>query len=330
MSSEPIVFVNVGWMERYEGISDKDPITGGFGYFRQHAFGHEAWNFAPLRGRVYGYVPRSQRINLRKLGARSGESEVNGVTVVWIARHPSTHVTKIVGWYLDATVRESHWESRRAGGHDVQYQIEAPEDQATLLQRDQRLFDIPTAKSKGNLGQSPVWYGGTDAFRDRALRYVHTGQLTVSSSSPKSSPRNDDPEARKRIELAAVQHAVRYYESDEGGRRHVQSVERDAKGWDLTVTAASLEVLKVEVKGLSGRECVVELTHNEYRAMLSAEHRDQYVVYIVTEADSAQARSHVFRFDRNESTAKRPVWLSPDGRKLRIQPLTAARLSIAG
>jgi hypothetical protein len=33
----------------------------------------------------------------------------------------------------------------------------------------QRLFHIPTAKVTGNLGQSPVWYGGTDQFRARAL-----------------------------------------------------------------------------------------------------------------------------------------------------------------
>lgn len=328
----PIIFVNIGWMERYEGISEDDEISGGFGYFREHKFGHEAWNFAPLRGRLYGYVPRSQRINLERLGAGSRDAEVGGVTVVWIARDPSINVIKIVGWYLGATIRSDHRAITRAGGHEVHYQIDAPANLAVRLKGDQRLFKIPTAQSsgKGNLGQSPVWYGGSEAFRNDVLKYVAVGGvLSTPASKSKLPPKNFDPEARKRIELAAVAHATRYYKSIEGGGRAVKSVERDNCGWDLTVTAPNGEVLKVEVKGLTGAECIVELTPNEYKMMRSVEHRDQYVIYIVTQADTYNARSHVFRYLRDESTLKDPIWASSDGRRLRIKPMTAAHLSVA-
>lgn len=332
-ATTPILFVNIGWMKRYKGIAADDEISGGFGYFHKHKFGHETWNFAPLGGRVYGYVPRSQRINLKNLGADANADEVSGVTVVWVARHPSTYAIKIVGWYLNATVRSDQWTLKREGGHVVDYQIEAPANQARLLDEDERLFDIPTAQrgGKGYLGQSPVWYGGSDVFRSKALNYILNGGalLPTAKTMRRPPPKNLDPEARKRVELAAVAHATRYYESKAGGKRQVRSVEKDCCGWDLTVTAPNGEILKVEVKGLTGRECIAELTPNEYKMMQSAEHRDEYVVYIVTEADTLRARSHVFRFQREPSTAKRPVWSSSDGKRLCIKPMTAAHLSIA-
>jgi Domain of unknown function (DUF3883) len=329
MKDTPLVFVNIGWMERYEGIAEDDKISGGHGHLREFSFGHEAWNFAPLRGRVYGYIPRSQRIDLTNLGAPQNADEVSGVTVVWIARHPSTHIIKIVGWYLDATIHSDHWTLKRAGGHAVEYRIEAK--RWTRLDPDDRLFDIPTAQSngKGNLGQSPVWYGGSNTFRSKVLDYIRAGGQLPAAKRSASPPKNLDPEARKRIENAAVAHATHYYRSKEGGRRAVESVEGDNCGWDLTVTAANGEVLKVEVKGLGGRGCVVELTPNEFNAMRSSEHRCEYVVYIVTEAETPRARRHVFRLRRDEGTARAPVWAAADGRRLRIKQMTAAHLSFA-
>ncbi|WP_410723360.1 protein NO VEIN domain-containing protein, partial [Burkholderia sp. SIMBA_042] len=76
---------------------------------------------------------------------------------------------------------------------------------------------------------------------------------------------------------------MRYYESEEGGNRTVSSVEEDNVGWDLTVTGGDV-TLKVEVKGLSGHELCVELTPNEYKQMVSPEHRAMYAVYVVTGA----------------------------------------------
>ncbi|WP_332122606.1 protein NO VEIN domain-containing protein [Azorhizobium caulinodans] len=127
--------------------------------------------------------------------------------------------------------------------------------------------------------------------------------------------------------MEAVRHATKYYESRSGGSQKVSSVEKDNVGWDLNVVAPTGAVLKVEVKGLSGRDVVVELTPNEYEKMKDPAHRADYVIYIVTEAGTSGARSHIFRYNAEISKAKELIWVACDGRQLKIQDRVAARLS---
>lgn len=328
---EPLLFANVGWMTRYEGQLDDDPTLGNHGWLKDHKWGHEAWNFKPFRGKVYGYVPgRSSKINLAHLGAVGKDESVSGVTVVFIARHPRTKQTRIVGWYVHAKVYRTvgHATLPRASDVSVQYQIEADAANATLLPTEQRQFPVPTKKVPGNLGQSPLWYGGTDQFRDAVRDYIGTGGV-MSTPKPRGkggSTRRADPEARKLIELAAVHHATTYYESKAGGSRAVQSVEADNEGWDLTVTSGG-EELKVEVKGLTGTHLCVELTPNEYKQMQSSTHRADYVIYVVTEAATRNARSHVFYYNALLSRGRDHVWTTEDGRQLQVEKLIAARLT---
>ena len=64
-----MIFLNVGWMKHYQGLSD-DKIRGGGSYIWKHGFGHEIMNFQPYRGRMYGYVqPSSETIDITRLGA---------------------------------------------------------------------------------------------------------------------------------------------------------------------------------------------------------------------------------------------------------------------
>lgn len=327
--SQPLVFINIGWMKEYKG-PDNDPTIGGHGYLKDHDFGHEAWNFAPTRGRYYGYIPRSARINLKRLGASAKDVSLQGVTVVWVARNPRDKKTKVIGWYRNATIHKDYdqIEIKRSRNTAISYQIEAPSEQGVLLLPDQRLEPVPTAKAKGSLGQSPVWYGNEE-FNKRIRKYIqsHIDGNAVRKIEDRS-PRQNDPRARKLIEVAAIDHATEYYESERGGNRKVKSVEGDRIGWDLTVTAGN-EILKVEVKGLSGADVCVELTPNEYKTMLSKEHRDQYVIYIVTQAGSSAAKSHVFYYNAEMSTAKEHIWLSANGQLLEIQEITGARLSVS-
>lgn len=331
MAHSKIVFVNIGWMKDYAGVSANDQAVGGHGYLKQGNIGHEVWNFMPFKGKVYGYVPRSARINLKNLGGSRTDEFVQPATVVWIARNPSNKKTFIVGWYKNAIVykENEHIKLKRKGGFEVGYQIVAQADDATLLPVDRRLYPIPTAKSKGNLGQSPVWYGVDQVFRDAVEDYIKSGGNFSAEKKAKSKyvKRQTDPELRKKIELAAVRHATAYYESAEGGSQVVDSVEKDGVGWDLNVTAPTGAILKVEVKGLSGKEVVVELTPNEYKKMKHGNHRSQYVIYILTEALTPNARSHVFRHNAEASKGGKLVWAASDGRELEIEPVIAARLS---
>jgi hypothetical protein len=328
---ERIVLINVGWMVRYRGLTN-DPTLGGFGWLKAHDYGHEAWNFLPVRGRLYGYVPRSAQIRLTRLGAGSRDEKIAGVTVVWIARSPRTGETFVIGWYRNATIHKNkdHLMVRRSPTLRVEYQIEAAEPDATLLDVEQRVLKVPTEKRPGNLGQSPVWYGNVE-FLQEARQYLKTRRVirkTRAHGRSGAKPRQPDPLLRKKIEAAAVQHAIRFYESKAGGHYAVRSVEGDRIGWDLEAKSGDVTLL-IEVKGLSGGEINVELTPNEYQKMMSPKLRRRYVMYVVTRANTAHDRSHVFYYNLDASSEKRHVWAAEDGRVLDIQPRTAARLSVA-
>lgn len=325
---ERLVFVNVGWMVSYQG-STNDPTLGGHGWLKTHDYGHEAWNYLPHEGNLFGYVPRSARINIDRLGANKTDEQLDDVTVVWIARNPRNKVTYVTGWYRGASI---HRENRyfkvvRPSGNTIEYQIRAPLSRAKLLSPDQRIIAVPTAKKPSNLGQSPVWYGNDD-FVARVRSYLALEGMKHPHKHPVRTGRKAiDPATRKLIEVASVRHAIRYYESDEGGNQTVSSVEKDNVGWDLTVTREDV-TLKVEVKGLSGQELRVELTPNEYEQMCSEKHRAMYVIYIVTEALSPTATAHIFYYNTEASHGNSYIWNSVDGRVLKIQEKIAARLTV--
>lgn len=330
--AEPLLFVNIGWMKRYDGQTEDDLTIGNHRWLKDHKWGHEAWNFKPYRGKVYGSVPgRAFNFDMTMLGAAKNDESVEGVTVIFIAREPRSKQTRIVGWYRNATVykKVGHATITRARNVKVQYCIVADQADCTLLLTLQRSMQIPTAKVPGNLGQSTRWYGGTDAFRNKVRQYVNSGG-TWDSTKRKStggSPRNPNPEIRKMIEVAAVRHATEFYESIAGGSWQIKSVEQDGVGWDLTATRGD-EILKIEVKGLSGDVVCVELTPNEFTKMISPEHRADYVVYVVTEAGSNKAKSHVFYYNALVSKGKQHIWITEDSRQLKIKELTGARLTV--
>jgi hypothetical protein len=327
---EPLLFVNVGWMVSYQGL-DNDPTIGGHGWLKTHDYGNEAWNFLPHRGKLYGYVPRSARIDLRRLGATNKDERLAGVTVVWVARNPRDGVTYVAGWYRNALVHRecNHFKISRSTDQVVEYQIQAPLSNARLLAPDQRTQKVPTAKVKGNLGQSPVWYGNAEYVARIRAYLKNDGVIKVPTEGKgRGTPKQQDAETRKLVELAAVRHAIAYYTSREGGYRIVNSVERDNVGWDLTVTGGDV-TLKVEVKGLSGSALCVELTPNEYKQMLSSEHRSMYVIYAVTNVLTPHAEANVFYYNAEASHGRNYVWATEDGRLLNIEPLTGARLTLA-
>lgn len=156
----PILFCNIGWMDKYNGILG-DSIKNG-GRYNKHAVGHEVCNFTNNKGTVYGYVqPVGDSIKIERLGASKGDKKINGVTVVWTAS-PETGGTVVVGWYEDAIVfrdlqpiEEPHVRQKKSGV--ASYRVSAPFNKATLLPIEQRELIIPRAV-KGGIGKSNVWF----------------------------------------------------------------------------------------------------------------------------------------------------------------------------
>lgn len=327
MNINDIIFINIAWMNKYQS-SHGDMPSGGFRYLKENPNKtvHESWNFKPNEDHCYGYVPRSAQINISNLGAKKDDEFVSGILVVWIARNPRIKETQIVGWYKDAIIHKhaEHVVIEREADYNVGYQIETLCQNVVLIPTDARSFPIPTGK--GGLGQSPIWYGGEKkSFKRDVLSYIGKGGSRAKS---KGSPRQNDPDKRRKVEQAAIKHATEYFRSPEGGRRQVTSVEKDNVGWDLEAVGDDGEILKIEVKGLSGKDFIVELTPNEYAMMISKDHRQSYMVYIVADALSRIPNAKIFRYNAELSKGNKSIWQSEDDEELQLEERTGARVSI--
>lgn len=320
---------NVGWMDRYDGPAQ---IIGGGSYVQEHGFGHETYNFKQWNGQYYGYVqPSGSSINVRRLGAEEGADSVGGMTVVWTAKRPRGGVV-VVGWYGQGIVHRSLKDApsdaprlditnteRRCG-----YFIEAPVSESRLLAVDERVIPVP--RGKGGMGQSNVWYADRSekatAFREFVMKMITTGNVpTISSGRGVRGKRGGwkvDVIKRQKVERAAVNAVAQWYE-----RRgySVASVEQEKCGWDLDAFHTdSHEVLRVEVKGLSGKDVFAEVSSNEYAKMIERK-RKGYRLCIVTEAlCQKNRRLHIFHFSDEQER-----WIDDNGRRLCIEEVKSAQ-----
>jgi hypothetical protein len=331
-SDPPLIFFRTGWMRRYAGLSDGDTIERGGAWVKEHGYGHEIMNFLPVEGHVYGYVrppgrpPEGQTdpyLSLRKLGASSGDDSLSGVTVVWVATHPAGGAC-IVGWYRDATVYRRPQTSppdspRQYMGDRLIYRTMARAEDATLLTPDERTFSLPQHQKNG-MGQSNVWYAtGSELgeLRRQVHEYIATRQLPrIGRQNGIRPPRQPDPLLRLKVEEAAIQATTQHY------RRlgyEVDSFEMDNIGWDLEARLGVI-VLRLEVKGLSGSEIVVELTPNEYAMM--ARHQASYRLCVLTSALRHDRRLTIFSHSQESGR-----WEADEGLPLTITTITAARCS---
>jgi hypothetical protein len=266
-----ILFANIGWMTHYRGNNKKDQIVGGGSYRNDDK--HEAFNFLPISDKCLGYVQPVKwgKIDLSRIDKNSADNDsLNDVLVVWIAKHPSAGGTYIVGWYKNATVYKTFQESNALERNKYGFNICAKTDDCTLIPVDQRTFLVPRAntKGKGFLGQSNIWYADSSdisiqKFRKEVLDYIQNyskaaGKLSVSSLKV-------DAEARKRVEMTAVNYVIKEYQSL--GYK-VTSREKENVGWDLDAEKNGI-YLKLEVKGLAQSQVSVRISNNEYNSMMS-------------------------------------------------------------
>jgi hypothetical protein len=178
-------------------------------------------------------------------------------------------------------------------------------------------------------GRSVIYYGTEKLNRD-VMRFIESQgrwQGKQAQSGRKGVGRQQDPEERRRVEEAAVKHATAYYRKKLGDNSCVTSVEKECKGWDLEVRQRSGELLYVEVKGSSGSEPGADLTVKEYEKLCDPKIQNRYVIYIVTEAGTRNARGHIFRF--REKSGSVGSWVSDDGRALDFERLVAARITVS-
>jgi len=111
--------------------------------------------------------------------------------------------------------------------------------------------------------------------------------------------------------------------SEHYGGHSVESVETQAKGWDLEVTTNSGKLL-VEVKGLLNEVLSAELTPNAYRNMMKPEHREHYVIFVLNRTLAEKPAGPIPSVFWHAGCNK---WTTEDGRVLDIKPRTGAVIS---
>lgn len=325
-----MIFFNIGWMSSYSGYSPNDPTLGGHGHLKKNRHGAESHNFAPVDGRLYGYRPPGEKkIEISRLGAGRKDHTIEGITVVWIARHPKSKDAFVVGWYKNAVVHRGTQPLPSAAASQQrlydEFMVEADEKNCRLLPPEARTFQIlSTHRRPGGFGQSPTFYDILDLYRSDVARYIASVEGNIAISRKRSTRRTRsrvDPEIRLKIERTAVDHAISYYASDIGGGWDVESVETLGKGWDLECRRED-EILLVEVKGCGGSDLAAELTPNEWSKMKHPDHQNSYSLYIVTDCLSGFPVPSIFRH-RNAK------WQTDDGRSLSIEIREGARVRSA-
>lgn len=319
-----MIFFNITWMERYEGLEGNGALVhGGGSYVEEHGYGHEMFNFKKIEDKVYGYVQPSGTNNLQRIGGSEDTEYIDGVLVVFTATHKGGG-THIVGWYKDARVfrnyQESDLEARRFGANIIGYYAFAAAANATLLSEDERpSFPKIPRRTKGGMGQSNVWYADTlevIGFKKEVLQHVERHEKKKDRRRKQIVSRQVDVEKRRKVEKAAIEQVTKEY-SDRNF--DVISVESENLGWDLEARYKKTE-LKLEVKGLSGREVSVMISPNEFKHMNSL--KDSYRLCVVTESLS-NPNIYVFSY-----SLEKGKWLSEDGEVLVIDQIISARCYI--
>lgn len=306
-----LVFMHTAWMDRYEGEEDQPPRGGG-SFVSENGWGGELFNFRDEDGYVYGYVSSAgDSINIDRLGADTTDDCIDDVYVIWTATHPEGGV-RIAGWYENATVHRSYQfdtslDSRMINGRYIVYIVKARSEDAWLLPSEMR--DFPIKVGKGWMGQANVWYADRperEEFRADVLAYLQN-QRSILLKPHRSSPMGArDIHNRYEAEQAAVQVVSRYFERS---GYVVRSVESDNVGWDLEASKGK-ELLRLEVKGLSGDAITVQLTPNEYEQM--REQKSSYRICVVTRGLELDPSLWVFAYVDG-------YWENVVGKKVRLQ-----------
>ena len=145
-------------------------------------------------------------------------------------------------------------------------------------------------------------------------QYILKGTIPSTKKTKKGTPRQIDPLKRIEVETKAVKFVIKHYKKL---GYELVSVEKDNVGWDLTATIDKIS-LKLEVKGLSGKEIATELTPNEF-INLQVD-KINYRLCIVTETLTTP-KLKVF-----SHSADNNKWTSEDGTTLRFEKIISARI----
>ncbi len=128
--------------------------------------------------------------------------------------------------------------------------------------------------------------------------------------------RQQDVLKKQKVEQIAINTTLEYFK-DLGF--DVCSKENDNLGWDLEAIKEN-QILRIEVKGLSGKNVAFEFSPNEYSKL--KEYSESYVISVVTNCLEFPIL-HNFRFDMTENS-----WKDRFGNQIEIKEIVGARMRL--
>ena len=188
-----VLICRISWMREYRGLTNDAIIVPAGAFPKQNGWGGECWNFRTSHGRMYGYArvnPRADPVPVvRRLNSGAVASEVDDVTVVWVAHKGAIDETYVIGWFERATVSgqfldrpdaeriasEAHAAGVEVGvsQEELQYFVTCEKEDARLLAESERAFPVPTGKG-WMASQSLLFYpdgGESRSFADEHERF---------------------------------------------------------------------------------------------------------------------------------------------------------------
>jgi Domain of unknown function (DUF3883) len=230
-----VLFARLGSMTYYAGPQEGDEKPkGGFSFSKEHV-GHEVFNFANFKGRVYGYVPvkKKKSINLKRIDPLAGHGDaLDDVLVIFIAGQA------VIGWYDGASVYREAKDYPTAVSKDIEkrlslfgtknfkfvgYNFEVAIEKAILIPTHERVFVVP-GPVKGGFGMSNVCYRyqqdgklKAGSWMDDAISYVLNYDKANLLTDPTAEKESDESLAVLQEQAAGFQsnpkirHAIEEY-----------------------------------------------------------------------------------------------------------------------
>ncbi len=304
-------------MKYYQGRANIDIPISGAKYIKENKNGGEIYNFKNVDGKVYAYIPFNNQININNLGAKSEDEFIEGITIVFCARHPSEGLIRVVGWHKNARLYRRL--QKNSKGHI--YHSVAKHNDVHPVPYTERVLKIPNV-----FGRNSLCYISLHEKKKKDLHRIE--EYIARKGKPetinkgrftKRRPFQNDKEIRLKVESKAIELAKKYFQIRHGSY-NVKSVERDNVGWDLEVNAGSVK-LRVEVKGLSGKDVNVQLTPNEFKAF--SKKAKTYRLFVVTQALTKEPVCRIFEYQR-----KGDLWVGDDKSQILVRKIYSASLTL--
>jgi len=181
---DKIFFNHITNMKDYRGFEEN--VIGGGGFVTEEGYGYELFNFENDNGKCYGYtVPRCganlERISKKGINEDALGKYLDDVLVVFTCTGKSGKRV-IAGFYQNARVYANAVNDNRVSrlhkGKYIPYNLICDTGNTLLISQNERIFEIPYAKSKEKIGhgQHNTWYADKDidkSIRNSVVEYLN-------------------------------------------------------------------------------------------------------------------------------------------------------------